>query len=261
MDCSNTESCGLNLGRTAVHEELDPVDETGIAGGEEEGDGRDLLRASHFAAWDLRLEELLGIWSEGIEDRRVDGAGAEDVHPNSPLLEFHQPGASERADCGLACAVDAERREALDAHNRAVQKNGAVVVEERERLLHGEERPAHVEVEGLVEVLLGDLIEFGEFAATGTGEEDVDLAFFAFDCLVETVEIGQVGGIALNTGNVFADKFHGLIELVLAASCDEDVGSFFDEQFGCGERHAGRGCRNDCDFAFELAHILISFLG
>src|SRR5437667_6271322 len=107
----------LDLGGTAVHEELDAVDETRIAGGKEEGDGRDLLRTSHFAARDLGLEELLSVGSEGIKDRRIDRAGTEDVHANSALLEFQQPSASEGADRGLASAVDAERREALDAGN------------------------------------------------------------------------------------------------------------------------------------------------
>jgi len=250
----------LDLGGTAVHEELDPVDKTGIAGGKEEGDGCDLLRASHFAAWDLGLEELLDVGSEGIEHRRVDRTGTEDVHANSALLEFQQPCASEGADRGLAGAVDAARREALNARNGAVQKDGAVVVEVRERLLHSEERAAHVEVEGVVEVLLGDLFEFGGFAATGTGEEDVDLALLTFDGLVETVEVGQVGGIALYAGDVSANELHGLIELVLAASGDEDVGAFFDEELGCCERHARGRCGDDCHFSFELAHIFISLL-
>ena len=43
----------LYLGRTTVDEELDSVDKAGIAGGEEEGDGRDLLRAAHLAARNL----------------------------------------------------------------------------------------------------------------------------------------------------------------------------------------------------------------
>ena len=100
----------LDLGGAAVDEELDAVDETGVARGEEEGDGCDLFRASDFAARDLGFEELLGIGSEGIEDRRVDSARAEDVHANSSLLELDQPGAREGAHGRFAGAVDAERR-------------------------------------------------------------------------------------------------------------------------------------------------------
>ena len=78
----------LDLSCSTVNEELGSIDEAGIAGGEEQGDGRDLLWASHLAAWNLEFEELFGLFSQGIEDRRVDGAGTEDVHADSALLEL-----------------------------------------------------------------------------------------------------------------------------------------------------------------------------
>ena len=56
----------LDLRGTAVDEELDAVDETGIAGGEEKSNRRDLFRASHLAAWDLGFEEFLGVWPERV---------------------------------------------------------------------------------------------------------------------------------------------------------------------------------------------------
>ena len=78
----------LDLSCSTVNEKLDSIDEAGIAGGEEKSDRRNLLRASHLAAWDLGFEELFGLFSQGIEDRRVDGAGTEDVHADSALLEL-----------------------------------------------------------------------------------------------------------------------------------------------------------------------------
>ena len=42
----------LDLGGAAVYEELDAVDEAGVAGGEEEGDGCDLFGTAHLAARD-----------------------------------------------------------------------------------------------------------------------------------------------------------------------------------------------------------------
>src|SRR5271168_2907471 len=77
-----------NLSCSTVNEELDSIDEAGIAGGEEKSDRRDLLRASHLAAWDLGFEELFRLFSQGIEDRRVNGAGTEDVYADSALLEL-----------------------------------------------------------------------------------------------------------------------------------------------------------------------------
>ena len=50
----------------------------------------------------------------------------------------------------------------------------------------------------------------------------------------------------MHARDVFADEFYGLIKLVPAASCDENVRSLFDEQFGGGERHAGGGGSDDC---------------
>ena len=78
----------LDLSGTTVDEQFDAIDEAGIAGGEEKSDRRDLLRASHLAARDLGFEEFLGVFSEGIEDRRVDRAGTEDVHADSALLKL-----------------------------------------------------------------------------------------------------------------------------------------------------------------------------
>ncbi len=97
---------------------------------------------------------------------------------------------------------------------------------------------AHVEVESLVEVLFGDLFERGGLTLAGAGKEDVDPALFALDGLVEAVEVGEIAGIALYAGDVLADELHGLIELLLATSGDEDVGALFNEELCCCERHA-----------------------
>jgi hypothetical protein len=151
---------------------------------------------------------------------------------------FEQPGACEGAHGGFTGAVDAERREALDAGDGPVEEDGSVVVEERQRLLHGEEGAAHVEAEGLVEVLFSDLFERGQLTLAGAGEEDVDLALFTLDGLVEAVEVGEIGGVALHAGDVPADELHGLIELLLTASGDEDICALFHEELCCCERHS-----------------------
>jgi hypothetical protein len=46
-----------------------------------------------------------------------------------------------------------------------------------------------------------------EFALSGAGEEDVDLAILALNRIVETVEIIQVGGVALHPGDVLPMSF------------------------------------------------------
>src|SRR5258708_30621940 len=98
MDCSKTKSCKLNLGGTTVDEELDAVDEAGIARGEEESDRRNLLRASHLAAGYLGFEELLRGGSGGVEDWGLDGAGTEGGHADSALLGLLEPGTRARSN-------------------------------------------------------------------------------------------------------------------------------------------------------------------
>src|SRR5256885_4893416 len=52
----------------------------------------------------------------------------------------------------------------------------SAVVEQRQRLLHGEQCAARVEPEGGIEVLLGDLAEPALLARAGTGPQHVDRA-------------------------------------------------------------------------------------
>jgi hypothetical protein len=159
-----------------------------------------------------------------------------------------------RADSGFACAVDAEFGDSLDAGDRSVEEDGAVVVEQRQGLLDGEEGAANVKIESLVEVLLSDVFELEEFAAAGAGEEDVDLAFLALDGFVEAVEVGEVAGVALHSGDVAADEFDGFVELVLTTPGDEDVSTLFNEELRGGQGHAGGCCGNNGYFSIELSH-------
>ena len=109
-------------------------------------------------------------------------------------------------------------------------------------------------------MLFGDFFELGQLALSGAGEKDIDLALLALHGIVEAVEVGQVTGVALHAGDVFADELDGLIELILAASCDEDVRALFDEELGGGERHAGRRGGDDSYFSFELSHDCSPFM-
>ena len=50
------------------------------------------------------------------------------------------------------------------------------------------------------------------------------------------------------------DKIDGLIEMLLPAASDENIGTFFNEQLGSRQRHAARSTCNDCNFSFKLSH-------
>jgi hypothetical protein len=74
------------------------------------------------------------------------------------------------------------------------------------------------------------------------------------DRLVESVKVGQIGDIALNAADVVADLLHGVVEFLLAASRDEDIGSFRDEEFCRGKPDPGRSSGDDRYFSLQLAH-------
>ena len=78
-----------------------------------------------------------------------------------------------------------------------------------------------------------------------------------------SIEVGEISGVALYAGDVLADELHGLIELLLAASGDEDVRALFDEELCCCERHAGGRGGDDCYFlrAFPLLSLVFGLLG
>jgi len=50
------------------------------------------------------------------------------------------------------------------------------------------------------------------------------------DSLVKTIKVSQLGNVSLNPRNVGADFLHGLVEFLLAAARDEDIGTLFDEK-------------------------------
>ena len=83
-----------------------------------------------------------------------------------------------------------------------------------------------------------DLADLGQLAPACAGEEDIDLALFLLDGVVQAVEVGETCCVSLHAGDIFADGFDGLIQLVLPAAGDEDVCAFFNEELGCGQCHA-----------------------
>src|SRR4051812_21805730 len=57
--------------------------------------------------------------------------------------------------------------------------------DQRQCLLHGEQRAARVEPEGAVELFIGDIAEDGRFAHPGAGPQHVDRALLPLDGVVK----------------------------------------------------------------------------
>jgi hypothetical protein len=88
-----------NLGRAAVHEELDPIDEAALVRGEEKDGGGDFLRragtperrGSRGLGFEL-LDLLVGESQLALVPRRHYGARSHDVNADISIPEIHGPG-------------------------------------------------------------------------------------------------------------------------------------------------------------------------
>ncbi len=122
------------------------------------------------------------------------------------------------------------------------------------RLLHREQRAARIQVEGRIEMLLGDLAQRDGFARAGARIQDVDLALSALDRVEQTVEVVETGRVAAKAGHVPANLLDGRVERFLPPARDENIGAFFNEKHGARQRHAARSTRDDCNLTLKLPH-------
>src|ERR1700724_4623579 len=77
----------------------------------------------------------------------------------------------------------------------------------------------------------GDGPKGNKFSNAGVGENNIYSTLHLRDALVKTIKVSQKGNVSLNSRNVGADGLHGLVEFLLAAARDEDIGTLFDEPF------------------------------
>ena len=78
--------------------------------------------------------------------------------------------------------------------------------------MHGEEGASNIDIERLVETFFGDGADRNaKVADTCAGIQDVDMALLGSYRVIETIEIGEFPGIALNAGYVLADSLDGLV--------------------------------------------------
>src|SRR6201996_1750590 len=189
---------------------------------------------------DLQLFRLLLILGEAVDPGCVDRTRAYDIDANLAVLEFIRPRAGERTHCGFGGAIDAERRHAFDGNNRGIEDNGPAVGHERKGLLHSEEEPLHVGVEGLVEVFFSDLIDGRKFTAPRIGEKSIDAPVLLLNLSVELVEVRKLAGVSLDTGcggSYFPD---GGVKHFLCAGGGDKFFAFFYETV-CGRKSRNRG--------------------
>src|SRR5260370_10666814 len=101
-------------------------------------------------------------------------------------------------------------------------------------------------------MLFGDGRKGNKFGNAGVGEHNIDSSLHLSDGLVQTIKVSQLGNVALHSGNVGADCLHGLVEFLLTAARDEDIGTLFDEPSCSRQPNPFCAAGDDGGFAFRL---------
>ena len=101
--------------------------------------------------------------------------------------------------------------------------------------MHGEKDSLHIRIEVKIVELLVNSAERRQLRDPGIRENYIDLPVLLPDLVVQTVEIGQAGDIALNRGYVFANLRHRPVQRVFTPAGDEHmIHRFLDESFRRG---------------------------
>src|SRR5260370_21440557 len=101
-------------------------------------------------------------------------------------------------------------------------------------------------------MLFGDCPKGNKFANAGVGENNINSPLHLRDGLVKTVKVSQLGNVSLNSRNVRVDCLDGLVEFLLAAARDEDIGTLFDEELCRSQSNPFCPAGDDGGLAFEL---------
>src|SRR6266853_3438462 len=94
-----------------------------------------------------------------------------------------------------------------------------------------------------VKVFFGDLADGCQIAEARIGEQNIDMAVFFFYGCIKTVEVFHISDITLDTDSlVAADFLERYVDLILAATGDDDMRAFSNKTLGRGEAHSS--CRS-----------------
>src|SRR5580704_3772350 len=102
-------------------------------------------------------------------------------------------------------------------------------------------------------MLFGDGPKGNKFANAGVGKNDIDSTLHLRNGLVKTIEVGQLGNVPLNAGNIAADCLHGLVEFLPPAARDEDIGALFDKKLCRSQPNSFCAAGDNGGLAFKLS--------
>jgi hypothetical protein len=123
--------------------------------------------------------------------------------------------------------------------------------QQRDRRLDGEQDALGVDVEGPVELLLGDRAERGVRADAGVGHDRVEVSVACDDLLVRRLHVRKLGDVGHDARGVRADLGDRLVQLVLLKVGDDHAGALVHEFLGDPQADTGRATGDHGDLAFE----------
>src|SRR6266850_4265346 len=100
-------------------------------------------------------------------------------------------------------------------------------------------------------MLFGDGPKGNKFANAGVGKNNIDSPLHLSDGLVKTIKVSQLGNVSLDSGNVGADCAHGIVEFLLAAARDENIGTLSHEELCRSQSDPFCPAGDDGGLAFE----------
>src|SRR5580704_15171667 len=151
---------GSELRKAAVNGDLAAGHEAAVRRREKGSSSPELRRITHALERSHRAVGLQAFLAQ--RGRREFGRhrpGRQHVYPDAGALQVLRPRPREVAHGRLACAVGGERRGARGAGARPGQDDRTALAHQWQRLLDREDRTLHIDIEGFVDVLGGDLAE------------------------------------------------------------------------------------------------------
>jgi hypothetical protein len=91
---------------------------------------------------------------------------------------------------------------------------------------------AGVEVECPVKMIRRESVDGSLLHQGRVRHDDIDGTLFVLYCRSDTVEVIEVRGVSMDSGDVAPDPFGDLVELCLPTAEDKDVSAFGDKPLG-----------------------------
>ena len=114
-----------------------------------------------------------------INDGRIDRTGSDRIDTDATILELRRPRAYKRTNAGLGSAVCGVAWNSLERGDGRNQDDGATIADERQCLLDCEEKPAHIDAEGLVEIFFRRINEWLRIDEARVCNQDIDLSLLS----------------------------------------------------------------------------------